>query len=62
MIWRREIGEETWHFCKNCPRWPMAGDYEEEYRLPVTGQMCDECRAKKDRGECQVEPKPARPG
>jgi hypothetical protein len=57
MIWRRKKGNDTWHFCKNCPHWPTKGEYEEEHRLPLTGQMCKECRAKKDKGECQAERK-----
>ncbi len=58
MIWRRVTDKDKWHFCTNCPQWPMTGNYEESHRLPLAGEMCEECRAKKDRGQCQVEPKP----
>ncbi len=62
MIWRREAGKDLWHFCKNCPAWPTTGKYEEDQRLPLTGRMCEECRAKKDRGDCQEERRPVKSG
>lgn len=52
--YRRKVGADTWHFCQNCPNWPVA-EYEEaapanEYRLdapptPPGGLECDECSA-----------------
>lgn len=61
MIWRRVTANDHWHFCTNCPKWPTTGAYEEADRLPLVGEMCRDCRVKKDRGECRAEPKPAAP-
>jgi GT2 family glycosyltransferase len=50
--YRRARGEDAWHFCQNCPRWP-ASDFDEavpegEYGIgrpprPPGGVECEEC-------------------
>jgi hypothetical protein len=50
--YRRKKGSETWHFCANCSNWP-AGDYEEQVTAPSTGELCNECRAKRLERNCR---------
>jgi hypothetical protein len=49
--YRRRKGSDTWHFCSNCSNWPTS-DYETSYTKPTTGELCDQCKAKKDAGNC----------
>jgi hypothetical protein len=48
--YRRKKGSDTWHFCSNCRHWPTS-DYDERSDKPG-GEFCDECKAKRARGEC----------
>jgi len=50
-VYRRRKGSDTWHFCTNCSKWP-TGYYEESSTKPTTGELCNECRAKKESGNC----------
>lgn len=52
MAWRRRKGNDTWHFCRNCSNWPTYG-YDEQYTKPASGELCNECKAKKAAGNCQ---------
>lgn len=49
--YRRREDSETWHFCRNCSNDPDAGFTTSEDE-PESGQICRECRAKTERGEC----------
>lgn len=54
--YRRKKDSDTWHWCTKCRHWPK--DYEEyEERefaeRPSSNELCDECLAKEDRGECK---------
>jgi hypothetical protein len=59
--YRRARGAESWHFCQNCPSWPVT-DYEEaapagDYgpgNQPVrpSGAQCEECTSLRDHCEC----------
>lgn len=45
---RRLITSNTWHSCSNCSNYPQSG-----YTTTGTGgDQCDECMAKKARGDC----------
>lgn len=52
MAWRRRKGNDTWHFCRNCSNWPTH-NYDEQYTKPASGELCNECKAKKAAGNCQ---------
>jgi hypothetical protein len=49
--YRRRKGHDTWHFCSNCSNWPTS-DYEVSYSKPTNGELCNECKAKRDAGNC----------
>lgn len=51
MVWRKKKGSDTWHFCKNCSKWPTY-DYEEKYTKPTSGEFCNECKSKQASGNC----------
>ncbi len=51
MTYRRRRGHDTWHFCRNCSNWPTS-DYVEQEQKPTTGELCNECRAKRNVGTC----------
>jgi hypothetical protein len=53
--YRRRIGSDTWHWCRNCSNWPTGRpgvDYEEQHTRPTTGELDNECRAKEQSGSC----------
>jgi len=50
-IWRRRKGNDTWHFCRNCSNWPTS-NYDDKSTKPTTGELCNECLAKKANGNC----------
>lgn len=52
MVYRRRKDKDTWHFCTNCSKWPTA-NYDETTSKPTYGELCDECKAKKDNGNCK---------
>ena len=43
--------KDTWHFCKNCSRWPTS-NYEERQDKPTT-DLCDECQSKQRKNNCK---------
>ena len=54
--YRRAIGEEAWHFCQNCSRWPEAA-FEESApsgrpQAPPDGVECDECKSLREGRGC----------
>lgn len=49
--YRRRGDNDTWHFCSNCSNWPTSG-YDERTSEPTTGELCNECRAKRTAGTC----------
>jgi hypothetical protein len=51
MAYRRSKRSDTWHFCRNCRHWPTS-NYVERGTHPG-GELCDECRAKRKRNDCQ---------
>lgn len=50
MEYRRKKGSDTWHFCKNCSKWPTE-DYEVRNTKPE-GELCNECRSKEENRNC----------
>lgn len=51
MPYRKKDGEDTWHWCRNCSKWPASG-YKEEQSKPLSGPLCNECKAKDQSGTC----------
>ena len=59
--YRRDRGGHAWHFCQNCPNWPVA-DFEEaapandygvdNLPVPPDGAECEECKSLRDSSEC----------
>ena len=45
MEYRRKKGSDTWHWCKNCSKWPES-DYDVTNTKPTTGEKCNECLSK----------------
>jgi len=50
--YRKRKDRDTWHWCKNCFNWPTSS-YESRYSKPSSGELCNECKAKDERGECK---------
>jgi GT2 family glycosyltransferase len=59
--YRRATGEDFWHFCQNCPSWPVsefeeappAGDYSpDKPPTPPGGIECEECKSLRERAGC----------
>lgn len=50
--YRKVKGSDTWHWCKNCSKWPTSG-YESSLTKPASGELCNECKAKEREGTCR---------
>jgi len=50
--YRKKRGSDTWHWCRNCSRWPTS-DYDVRYTEPTSGELCNECKAKEREGVCR---------
>ncbi len=51
--YRRRYGHDTWHFCSNCSNWPTTGLYIEQAHKPTTGELCNQCKGKRDNRNCR---------
>jgi hypothetical protein len=52
--YRRRLTSDTWHWCKNCSNWPTRkGTFKERPTKPQSGDLCNECKAKRKAGKCQ---------
>jgi len=49
--YRKKVGSDTWHFCPQCKQWPDS-NFDMKYTEPVSGEICNECRTRKDKGTC----------
>ena len=45
-IYRKDPGDDTWHFSEECSKWPT--DKYDERETPPGGQLCNECKSKPD--------------
>lgn len=55
MSYRRKTNGSTWHWCRNCPGWPL-NDFRQREDKPSTwaGQvLCDECDSRVRSNTCQ---------
>lgn len=51
MAYRRRKESDTWHWCRNCSKWPKS-NYESRASKPTSGDQCNECKAKVKDGKC----------
>ena len=52
-IYRRRKGRDTWHWCRNCSNYPTGTDVVTRYSKPTYGDLCNQCKAKDNRGDCK---------
>jgi hypothetical protein len=52
MAYRRKKGSDTWHWCRNCSKWPTSS-YDERTSKPSSGELCNECQSKEKAGTCR---------
>ena len=50
--YRKRKDSDTWHFCSNCSNWPTT-DYVEKPTWDGSGELCNECKAKRTEGSCR---------
>lgn len=51
IIYRKRKNSDTWHFCKNCNRWPRF-NYVTSNSKPSSGELCNECKSKLKSNSC----------
>ena len=49
--YRKRRDRDTWHFCSNCSNYPRS-DYVTSTGKPGSGELCNECQAKRKGGNC----------
>ena len=53
VTYRKQHGSDTWHWCRNCSKWPLTGYIERHSAArPTVGELCNECLAKDRVGDC----------
>lgn len=52
--YRKRVGVDTWHFCRNCSNYPTS-NYEEKQSStrPTSGELCNECLTKEKADNCR---------
>lgn len=50
--YRRAQGDNAWHFCRNCQKWPAANYEEKDVDQPPMGGFCFECIQKQRERNC----------
>ncbi len=53
VIYKRKKGSDTWHWCKNCSRYPSGPDVETKTTRP-SYDLCNECKSKEREGSCRT--------
>jgi hypothetical protein len=51
-LYARRPGSDTWHFCSNCRNYPRGAGVIRKSERP-TGELCNECKAKRKAGNCR---------
>ena len=49
-IYARQPGSDTWHFSRECRKYPVAHDTIKRETRPVSGLLCLECKALTETG------------
>jgi hypothetical protein len=53
-LWVRYIEEATeWHWCKNCPEYPLGDRRRLLFEKPKYGGFCSQCAALEKAGKCE---------
>jgi hypothetical protein len=53
-VYKKKKGSDTWHWCKNCSKYPTGFDTETSSTKPTSGELCNECRSKEKEGKCNT--------
>jgi hypothetical protein len=53
VYYRKRKGDNFWHFCKNCEKWPMVSYEERGAEYPPMGGFCLDCIQKHREGNCE---------
>lgn len=51
MAFRKSKGSDTWHWCRNCSKYPSS-NFDESSSKPSSGELCNECKSKERDGRC----------
>ena len=51
--YRKKKESDTWHWCKNCSKWPTS-NYDVQHTKPTTGELDNECKAKEQNKQCKT--------
>jgi hypothetical protein len=41
--YRKKKGSDSWHWHKNCAKWPGL-NYDRKFTKPTVGELCSECK------------------
>ena len=52
-IYARQPGSDTWHFSRECRKYPLAHDTIRRETRPVSGLLCLECKALTEQSQPQ---------
>lgn len=44
---------DTWHWCKNCSKYPQGSDVVKSRNKPNSGELCNECKSKDSNNNCK---------
>ena len=51
-IYKKRRDSDTWHWCTNCSNYPRGSDVDTRPTKPTSGELCNECLSKDERGDC----------
>ena len=61
MEYRRAVGNQIWHCCRNCYQWPHTSFNIVRFeKLPPSFKLCDECLTLQQLSRCVEDPQEAR--
>jgi hypothetical protein len=53
VSYRRAQGDGSWHFCRNCQKWPATNYEERDIDRPPMGGFCAECIQRQRERNCE---------
>jgi len=51
-MYYKKPSSDTWHWCRNCSKFPNGSDVVTSRTKPSSGELCNECKAKDREGNC----------
>lgn len=51
--YKKRKDSDTWHWCTNCSNYPRGTDVDTRDRKPSSGELCNQCLSKDERGDCE---------